>query len=101
MVTRAQAGIFKPNPRYANVAATTTAPPEASPLPRSVRTAVKDPNWLAAMQEEFAALVGNRTWELVPRPPRANLISGKWIFRHKTRCSPLPHRVTGRFISST
>jgi hypothetical protein len=56
MVTRAQAGVFKPNPRYANPAS--TSPPQgASPIPRSVQVAVRDPNWLGAMREEFAALV--------------------------------------------
>ena len=55
-----------------------------SPVPTSARAALRDPHWLAAMQEEFDALQRNRTWQLVPRPPRANIISGKWVFRHKT-----------------
>ena len=98
MVTRAQAGIFKPNPRYAHVSSTTPSSADVSPLPRSVRTAVKDPNWLSAMQEEFATLVRNRTWELVPRPPRANLITGKWIFRHKTRADGSLERYKARWV---
>lgn len=35
------------------------------------------------MQLEFDALLGNATWELVPRPPGAHVVSGKWVFRHK------------------
>jgi hypothetical protein len=35
------------------------------------------------MKEEFDALQRNRTWELVPRPPHANVITGKWVFKHK------------------
>jgi hypothetical protein len=35
------------------------------------------------MQEEYDALVSNGTWTLVPTPPGANIISGKWIFHHK------------------
>nr|XP_051202059.1 uncharacterized mitochondrial protein AtMg00810-like [Lolium perenne] len=35
------------------------------------------------MQEVYDALQRNRTWELVPRPPRANVITGKWVFKHK------------------
>jgi hypothetical protein len=35
------------------------------------------------MQEEFDALQRSRTWELVPRPPYANAITGKWVFKHK------------------
>jgi hypothetical protein len=32
---------------------------------------------------EYKALVDNNTWCLVSRPPGANVIIGKWIFRHK------------------
>jgi histone deacetylase 1/2 len=35
------------------------------------------------MANEHQALVNNGTWSLVPRPPRANVVTGKWIFRHK------------------
>ncbi|WVZ83665.1 hypothetical protein U9M48_030791 [Paspalum notatum var. saurae] len=35
------------------------------------------------MQEEFNALMKNNTWCLVPKPAGANIISGKWIYRHK------------------
>ena len=37
------------------------------------------------MQSEFDALLANKTWELVQRPPGAHVVSGKWIFRHKFR----------------
>ena len=78
MITRARAGIHKPNPKYA-MAATEAI----SPLPRSVRSAVKDPHWYAAMQKEFDALQANKTWTLVPRPPGARIITCKWVFKHK------------------
>jgi hypothetical protein len=35
------------------------------------------------MTEEYNALLDNRTWSLVPRPVGANIVSGKWIFKHK------------------
>jgi len=35
------------------------------------------------MVDEYKALIDNSTWRLVPRPPRANVVSGKWIFKHK------------------
>jgi hypothetical protein len=34
------------------------------------------------MADEFQALIDNDTWRLVPRPPSANVVSGKWIFKH-------------------
>jgi hypothetical protein len=55
----------------------------ASPLPGTVRAALADAHWRAAMTEEYKALVDNGTWRLVPRPPRANVITGKWVFKHK------------------
>jgi len=56
---------------------------QVSPLPGDSRAALADANWRAAMTEEFKALVDNGTWRLVPRPPRANVITGKWVFKHK------------------
>lgn len=50
VVTRAQRGIFRPNPRYYD-AATATASPPVSPVPSSVRVAVRDPHWFAAMRD--------------------------------------------------
>jgi hypothetical protein len=54
-----------------------------SPTPTSARAALKDPNWRAAMALEFDAFQRNRTWRLVDRPPGANVVSGKWVFKHK------------------
>jgi hypothetical protein len=31
------------------------------------------------MEAEYAALLANQTWDLVPRPRGANVVTGKWI----------------------
>lgn len=99
MVTRARAGVFRPNLRYAHdYAYLTTTHADMLLVPRSVRSVVRDPNWLVAMREEFAALLGNHTWELVPRTPRANVITGKWIFQHKTHADGSLERYRARWV---
>jgi hypothetical protein len=54
-----------------------------SPLPKSFRAALNDPNRCPAMQVEFDALQTNNTWTLVPRPVGVNIVTGKWVYRHK------------------
>jgi histone deacetylase 1/2 len=51
-----------------------------SPVPLFVREALVDPHWRHAMEEEYAALLANQTWDLVPRPPGSNVIISKWIW---------------------
>jgi hypothetical protein len=54
------------------------------PLPLNYRSALADPNWKAAMADEYQALIDNGTWRLVPRPPDANIVRGKWIFKQSS-----------------
>ncbi|MCH87604.1 retrovirus-related Pol polyprotein from transposon TNT 1-94, partial [Trifolium medium] len=48
-------------------------------------SALKDPNWKMAMDDEYNALIKNKTWDLVPRPTDVNVIISMWIFRHKEK----------------
>nr|ABB47203.2 retrotransposon protein, putative, unclassified [Oryza sativa Japonica Group] len=79
MVTRSQTGNLHPAQRFNYTAMQTSV----SPVPSNYRSALADPNWHAAMADEYKALVDNNTWHLVPQPPGANVVTGKWIFRHK------------------
>ena len=74
MTTRAKSGFHQPVLFHA-------AP--LSPIPKTFCSALADPNWRAAMEAEHDALLANKTWDLVPRPPLANIVTGKWIFKHK------------------
>ena len=63
----------------------TEGEPRVSPVPSSVRDALADPHWRRAMEEEYAALLANQTWDLVPCPSGCNVVTGKWIWTHKRR----------------
>ena len=57
--------------------------PYNSPIPPTYKSALKDPNWRQAMLDEYTALMNNSTWSLVPKPAGVNVVTGKWIYRHK------------------
>lgn len=78
-VTRSQHGIFKRNQKYINLHTEFTR----SPLPRNLVLALKDLNWKMTMDDEYSALIQNKTWDLVPHPPDANVTRSMWIFKHK------------------
>ena len=78
-ITRLHSGTIQPV-SYKNLSADHVV---ASPVPTNFRSAHVDPNWRVAMADEFQPLVDNGTWCLVPRPPRANVVTDKWIFKHK------------------
>jgi hypothetical protein len=35
------------------------------------------------MEQEYSTLIGNNTWDLIPQPPKCNVVTGKWVFKHK------------------
>jgi hypothetical protein len=79
MVTQSQIGILRTVQRY-DFSATHSV---ILPVPMNYRSALADPQWHAAMTDEYKALVDNGTWRLVSCPPGANIVMGKWIFKHK------------------
>ena len=50
------------------------------------------------MQEEFDALIENRTWDLIPWPPNANVIRSLWIFQVKTKSAGSCERCKARLV---
>jgi hypothetical protein len=94
MQTRAKHGIFCPK-KFFNMSNTTST---TSPLPSSYKSALLDPNRHNAMHDEFNALMNNNTWCLVPRPAGANVITGKWIFRHKHNSDGTLARYKARWV---
>jgi hypothetical protein len=48
-----------------------------------VEEALKDLDWLLAMQEELNNFTRNDVWVLKPPPKNKNIIGTKWVFRIK------------------
>ena len=101
IVTRQASGTLRPVDRLvlsatvlASYASTSTA---VSPISSSVRSALADPHWRRAM-EEYATLLANHTWDLVPRPKCGNVVTGKWVFTHKKRADGSLERYKVRWI---
>ncbi|CAM8980299.1 unnamed protein product [Rhodiola kirilowii] len=51
--------------------------------PKTTAEALKDPEWVNAMQEELHQFERNKVWRLVPTPKDMNVIGTKWVFRNK------------------
>jgi hypothetical protein len=50
--------------------------------PYRVEDALRDPDWVLAMQEELNNFTRNEVWHLVPRRNQ-NVVGTKWVFRNK------------------
>ena len=52
------------------------------------------------MKDEFDALIANKTWDLMPRPPHANVIQSLWIFRLKIKSEGSFERYKARLVGN-
>ena len=67
--------------------------------PTCFTKASKDPHWIRAMNEEFNALLQNKTWTLVPRPSHSKPIGCKWIYRIKHNPDGSIERYKARLVA--
>ena len=51
--------------------------------PKNISEAIKDPDWVIAMQEELEEFERNKVWRLVPRPSNKTIIGTRWVYRNK------------------
>nr|GEW81326.1 hypothetical protein [Tanacetum cinerariifolium] len=65
----------------------------------SVAEALKDADWVSAMQEELDQFIRLKVWRLVPRPEGKSVIKTKWIFKNKKYESSLVIQNKARLLA--
>ncbi|KAJ9550796.1 hypothetical protein OSB04_014841 [Centaurea solstitialis] len=91
MITRAKDGIFKPKRLLTGVSTPS--------VPSTLKQALTDPNWITAMEREISALHQNHTWTLVPKPPNANIVGSKWVYKLKLKPNGDIERYKARLVA--
>ena len=51
--------------------------------PKNIKEAIKDENWVMAMQEELDQFLRNDVWIFVPCPSGHTFIGTKWVIKNK------------------
>ena len=67
--------------------------------PKKVEEALKDADWVTAMQEELNEFERNDVWKLVPRPKNRSVVGTKWVFRNKTDPDGIVTRNKARLVA--
>jgi len=67
--------------------------------PTCYSSTVKDENRRQAMNQEFDALLKNKTWILVPHDSATNIIGCKWVFRVKRKADGSVDRYKARLVA--
>lgn len=91
MTTRGKNGIVKPK-QYPSVLLMELEP-------SSYKIALKDPKWVAAMEEEYNALIKNHTWDLTDLPQKRQPIGCKWVFRIKQNPDGTVNKYKARLVA--
>ena len=76
MITCAKVDTFKPKAYHTSLSSIPSTP-------TSVKDVVSSPIWFTAMNEEYNALLSNKTWTLTFLPLGAPLVGCKWIYKTK------------------
>ncbi|KAK9181063.1 hypothetical protein WN944_024200 [Citrus x changshan-huyou] len=67
--------------------------------PKTLKSALKNPIWVTAMEEEIKALHDNNTWHLVLRPIHNIVIGSKWVYRIKYKEDRTIDRYKARLVA--
>jgi hypothetical protein len=61
--------------------------------------ALDDVRWCEAMNDEYQALMENKTWHLVPPSSTCNIIVCKWVYRIKKNVYGTIDRYKARLLA--
>jgi hypothetical protein len=96
-------------PRYGETVAklAQSSNPDDEEEPTTYREATTHPTrakeWEKAIMDEYHSIMRNNTWRLVPRPANRQVVTCKWVFKHKKdqfgRITRLKARLVAREFS--
>jgi hypothetical protein len=92
-----QARIHKPKVYFDSMVPYTFS--TTSDEPHSLLEALSTPSWKAAMNDEYTALMRNKTWHLVPPQADRNVIDCKWVFKVKHKAGGLIDRHKAHLVA--
>jgi len=67
--------------------------------PKIVNQTLADPQWFAAMKQEYEAFLNNKTWDLVPLPKDRQVVGCKWVFIIKENVDGTVNRFKARLVT--
>ena len=67
--------------------------------PKKIEDALKDADWVTAMQEELNEFERNEVWKLVPRTKNRSVVGTKWVFKNKTDSDGTIFRNKARLVA--
>ena len=67
--------------------------------PKTFAEALGNPEWDAAMDEEYCSLMANDTWDLVPLPKGRKLVRCKWVYKTKYASDGIVERLKARLVA--
>ncbi|KAI3681450.1 hypothetical protein L6452_36246 [Arctium lappa] len=67
--------------------------------PKKASEALRDPDWILAMQDELLQFERNKVWRLIPLLEGKSVIGTKWVFRNKRAESGVVVRTKARLAA--
>ncbi|KAJ9538691.1 hypothetical protein OSB04_031424 [Centaurea solstitialis] len=76
-----------------------TASVSSNTEPRSYSEAVKQKEWVLAMEQELQAMKDNNTWSIVSLPPGKNVVGCRWVYKVKLKADGTIERYKARLVA--